>query len=69
MIRFDRATRSVVVMCTSCGARDVFLRMSNADQWAIDHVYRAHSKADDDSGDRERAIQASSLRRRRGIVD
>lgn len=68
MIRIDRAHRSIVVVC-ACGARDVFLTMTAADRWALEHVYRAHPKTGDDAddGDRNRAIQASSVRRRRGM--
>lgn len=68
MIRIDRAHRSIVVVC-ACGARDVFLTAAAADRWALEHVYRAHPKTGDDDvdADRNRAIQASSVRRRRGL--
>jgi hypothetical protein len=68
MIRIDRAHRSIVVVC-ACGARDVFLTATAADRWALEHVYRAHPRTDDagENADRDRAIQASSVRRRRGL--
>lgn len=68
MIQIDRGARSTVVVC-GCGARDVFASMAAADRWALEHVYRAHPKSDDvaANADRNRAIQASSVRRRRGL--
>jgi hypothetical protein len=68
MIHIDRAHRSLVVVC-ACGARDVFLTAAAADRWALEHVYRAHPKTDDQvaNAERNRAIQASSVRRRRGL--
>jgi hypothetical protein len=66
MIRIDRGGRSVVVVCT-CGARDVFASPAAADRWAIDHVYAAHPRTGDQDTDaaRDRAVSASSARRRR----
>lgn len=68
MIHIDRAHRSIVVVCT-CGARDVFVTLPAADRWALEHVYRSHPKTSDTdaNADRNRAIQASSVRRRRGM--
>lgn len=47
MIRFDRSARSVVAVCTSCGAREVFLAGDGAaaDSWALAHLARAHDPA------------------------
>lgn len=42
MIAYDRTTRSVVAICTACGARDVFNDQREADAWAVRHVDRAH---------------------------
>ena len=69
MIRIDRSSRSVVALC-SCGAREVFTNNpAAADRWAIDHVYAAHPRTSDDlaNADRDRAIAASAVRRRRGL--
>ena len=69
MIRIDRSSRSVVALC-ACGAREVFTNNpAAADRWAIDHVYAAHPKVDDQVANdlRDRAIAASATRRRRGF--
>lgn len=60
MIRFDRTPRSVVAVCTACGARDVFTAPGPAESWAAIHLERAHP---DPSRERERQLNAERFRK------
>lgn len=62
MIRFDRTSRSVVAVCTVCGARDVFTAQGPADAWALDHLGRIHP---DRTPARDRSLSAARSRRHR----
>lgn len=66
MIWFDRTTRSVVVGCRACGARDVALDQRMADSWAAEHLDRAHPKSPDEAQpERAKAVTAARVRRYR----
>lgn len=62
MFRFDQTQRSVVVICTRCGARDVFTDRSVAESWAAVHLRDAHP---DPSRERMAALTASRVRQHR----
>ena len=62
MFRFDRTSRSIVVICTQCGTRDIATTQSAADRWALDHVNRAHPGP---SWAEERRITANAAARQR----
>lgn len=59
MIEYDRTTRSVVAVCSRCGAREVTTTQAAADTWTVEHLLVAHPAVDDDH---RRAIRASQKR-------
>ncbi|MFT4299325.1 MAG: hypothetical protein QM597_06805 [Aeromicrobium sp.] len=62
MIWYDRTAHSVVAGCRPCGARRLFNDQSEADAWAMAHIYRAHPEP---SPEHMRAITAARVRRHR----
>lgn len=48
MIEIETTQRTILVMCTSCGAREIMsftAGRSAAYRWAEDHLERAHASA------------------------
>lgn len=62
MIKFDRTQRSVVAICTPCGTRRLFNDQTEADKWALSHVYVAHPEP---SSAHMQAITAGRVRAHR----